>query len=79
MSEEITLQPTGIYRENEEKGVQFFKIVGKDDGEKYYTMQFMCKSHYTETVTKAFGRLHPVLLQSKVESGNTVSTQGENV
>jgi hypothetical protein len=67
MCESKILQATGIYKGNVEKGVQFFNVTGEDENKNPYSLYFMCKDHYTDTIINAFRRLHPVLINKPIE------------
>lgn len=66
MGESKVLQATGIYKGSVEKGVQFFDVIGEDENKNSFSLCFMCKDHYTETIVNAFKRLHPVLLNKPI-------------
>lgn len=66
MGESKVLQATGIYKGNVEKGVQFFNVTGEDENKNSFSLYFMCKDHYTETIINAFRRLRPVLLDRPI-------------
>lgn len=67
MGEQIVLQAKGVYKGNLEKEVQFFSVVGEDLSGNIYSLHFMCRNHYTDTVINAFRRLHPVLMNRPIE------------
>ena len=77
MGEQIVLQAKGIYKGNLEREVQFFDVVGEDLSGNIYSMHFMCKNHYTETIINAFRRLHPVLMQKPIEPADAPPVEGE--
>lgn len=77
MGEQIVLQAKGIYKGNLEREVQFFDVVGEDLSGNTYSLQFMCKNHYTETIINAFRRLHPVLMQKPIEPADAPPVEGE--
>ena len=79
MGEQIVLQAKGIYKGNLEKEVQFFNVVGEDLSGNIYSLHFMCKNHYTETIVNAFRRLHPVLMQKPIEPADAPSVEGEKI
>lgn len=67
MGESKVLQAHGVFKGNLENRVQFFNVVGEDENGVTYSMHFMCKDHYTETIINAFKRLHPVKLNRPIE------------
>ena len=67
MGESKVLQAYGVFKGNLENIVQFFNVVGEDENGVTYSMHFMCKDHYTETIINAFKRLHPVKLNRPIE------------
>jgi hypothetical protein len=77
MGEQIILQAKGICKGNVEREVQFFNVVGEDLSGNIYSMYFMCKNHYTETIINAFRRLHPVLVQNPIEPADAPPVEGE--
>ena len=77
MGEQIILRAKGIYKGNVEREVQFFGVVGEDLSGNIYSMHFMCKNHYTETIINAFRRLHPVLMQKPIEPADAPPVEGE--
>ena len=77
MGEQIILQAKGVYKGNLENRVQFFNVVGEDQSGNTYSLHFMCKDHYTDTITNAFRRLHPVLMQKPIEPADAPPTEGE--
>ena len=77
MGEQIILQAKGICKGNVEREVQFFNVVGEDLSGNIYSMHFMCKNHYTETIINAFRRLHPVLMQKLIEPADAPPVEGE--
>jgi len=77
MGEQIVLQAKGIYKGNLEREVQFFNVVGEDLSGNTYSLHFMCKNHYTETIVNAFRRLHPVLMQKPIEPADAPLVEGE--
>ena len=66
MGESKVLQAIGIYKGSEEKEVQFFNVVGEDENKNSFSIYFMCKNHYTETIVNAFRRLYPVLVNRPI-------------
>jgi len=77
MGEQIVLQAKGIYKGNLEREVQFFNVVGEDLSGNTYSLHFMCKNHYTETIINAFRRLHPVLMRKPIEPADAPPVEGE--
>jgi hypothetical protein len=80
MGESKVLQATGIYKGSVERGVQFFNVTGEDENKNTFSMHFMCKDHYTETLINAFKRLHPVLVNkpiTPVEEAPIPAPEGE--
>ena len=85
MEESKVLQATGIYKGNVENGSRFFNVTGIDENNNSFSLFFMCKDHYTETIINAFRRLHPVLLNKPITpteplvESSTLKSEGDEI
>jgi D-lyxose ketol-isomerase len=68
MMEEKILQAVGVYKGDNEHKLQLFKVVGEDENGVKYSLVFACKEMYTETLSNAFRRLHPLLREEEVNT-----------
>ena len=62
--EEKILQAVGVYKGDNEHKLQLFKFIGEDESGVKYSLLFACKEMYTETLSNAFRRLHPLLREA---------------